>query len=72
MFDSPADTQIPEPQSLPQPEPAPTWSGQAIRDAMPSTSHALATTLQNQLHTLCERVRGRRCVGEESRTSTDA
>ena len=59
MFDSPADTQIPEPQSLPQPEPAPTWSGQAIRDAMPSTSHALATTLPEPTpHALREE-----CVG---------
>ena len=45
MFDSPAETNYPETQSLPQPEPAPTWSGQAIRDAMPTTSNALATTL---------------------------
>ena len=59
MFDSPADTQIPEPQSLPQPEPAPTWSGQAIRDAKPPTSHALATTLPEPTpHALREE-----CVG---------
>ena len=59
MFDSPAETNYPETQSLPQPEPAPTWSGQAIRDAMPTTSNALATTLPEPTpHALREE-----CVG---------
>ena len=45
MFDSPAPASISDPQPLQQPEPTPTWSGQAIREAMPPPTNTLATTL---------------------------
>tara|TARA_B100001750_G_scaffold219711_1_gene206809 strand:+ start:543 stop:2396 length:1854 start_codon:yes stop_codon:yes gene_type:complete len=56
MFDTPSPS--PAPSSTTQPvtasEPTPTWSGQAIRDAMPASS-ALATTLpEPTLHALRE------------------
>jgi len=52
MFDAPTST--PSHQPIAQPEQAPTWSGQAIRNAAP-TSSALATTLpEPTLHALRE------------------
>ena len=45
MFDSPAPASISDPQPLQQPDPTPTWSGQAIREAMPPPTNTLATTL---------------------------
>ena len=52
LFDSPAPSSAPQP--VANPEPNPTWSGQAIREAMP-TSSALATTLpEPTLHALRE------------------
>ncbi len=52
LFDSPAPS--PTPQPVANPRPNPTWSGQAIREAMP-TSSALATTLpEPTLHALRE------------------
>ena len=45
MFDSPAPASISELQPMQQPEPTPTWSGQAIREAMPPPTNTLATTL---------------------------
>ena len=58
MFDSPTISEIPQPIEQPitqtHPEPTPTWSGQAIREAMPTTN-ALATTLpEPTLHALRE------------------
>ena len=69
MFDDPApaqttdsgifgnmfDTPTPTTQPIAQPQQTPTWSGQAIRDTMPVTSSALATTLpEPTLHALRE------------------
>ncbi len=52
LFESPAPSTIPHP--VANPEPAPTWSGQTIREAMPASS-ALATTLpEPTLHALRE------------------
>ena len=52
LFDSPAPPFTPQPHATP--EPSPTWSGQAIREAMPA-SNALATTLpEPTLHALRE------------------
>ena len=45
MFDSPAPASISDPQPLQQPDPTPTWSGQAIREAMPPPTNTLVTTL---------------------------
>ena len=45
MFDSPAPASISDAQPLQQPEPTPTWSGQAIRETMPPPTNTLATTL---------------------------
>ena len=45
MFDSPAPASISDPQPLQQPDATPTWSGQAIREAMPPPTNTLATTL---------------------------
>ena len=45
MFDAPTPSTIPSPQEMTQPEPTPTWSGQPIREAIPSPQNALATTL---------------------------
>ncbi|MEE2759502.1 MAG: hypothetical protein VYA86_05955 [Candidatus Thermoplasmatota archaeon] len=45
MFDTPVSTENSEPQFVQEPLPAPTWSGQAIRDANQTSSNALATTL---------------------------
>ena len=56
MFDTPSPSPTPSftPQSVATPEPSHTWSGQAIREAMP-TSSALATTLpEPTLHALRE------------------
>ncbi len=52
MFDTPSSSEIPPP--IARPEPTPTWSGQAIREAIPATN-ALATTLpEPTLHALRE------------------
>ena len=45
MFDSPAPASISDPQPLQQPDPTPTWSDQAIREAMPPPTNTLVTTL---------------------------
>ena len=45
MFDSPAPASISDPQPLQQPDATPTWSGQAIREAMPPPTNTLVTTL---------------------------
>ena len=55
MFDTPAPSNIPEPKPFQQVEPSPSWSGQAIRDAAPPPTNALATTLpEPALHALRE------------------
>jgi len=54
MFDEPASPSQPIAQPITQPQQTPAWSGQAIRDAIP-TSSALATTLpEPTLHALRE------------------